>query len=159
MYFDIDKEKLNDARVELQKLIERLYIIYSHHDLQFIYSGNRGFHVKDFDFVCPKDNNPIKCEQLMGVAKKKMTLEISEPEDQGIEAIDIDAPISYNTRCIIRLPQSIHGSTGNLVEIINENEINNFKPKRILKLSKLPKAINLSEDIDRLTKIIRGIGL
>jgi DNA primase catalytic subunit len=149
LYFDIDKNNLDDAKKELKKLISLLKTKYYHPDHEYIYSGDRGFHLKcfGFDFKSMTSSNPVQFEKDIGEMKNLIALEIERE-------VDIDTPITYNTRCIIRLPGSIHGSTGNLVEIVREKDIDTYKPRQILKLSKTDESFNLSEDIKRLEKLM-----
>jgi hypothetical protein len=44
--------------------------------------------------------------------------------------------VSWDTRRIVRLPGTIHGKTGNLVEIINPEDISKYQPKHLVDIEK-----------------------
>ena len=45
-----------------------------------------------------------------------------------IKSIDVDAGVTYDISKLIRMPNSIHGSTGFIAKTINEGEIERFNP-------------------------------
>jgi len=156
MYYDIDKKDIQKAKVETKKLVTLLEREHnrSRDLMEFIYSGSRGFHIKDFKVGYPRGNiiDPREWEMAVLQAKKEFILDLEGK-------IDIDAEISYNTRCIIRLPGTIHGGTGNLCEKLEYGQIDNFKPKHIIDFTEIPKALKLSDEMDQLREIIAERGL
>ena len=122
--FDIDippfsrrnMERARKAAVDLLDWVEQ------HHDFErvhFVFSGSKGFHLifRDNDRSLFGIPDPRQREQAVRKARQnllKETLAAGHPVDKGITA---------DTRRIIRLPGSLHGSTGWFCSIISEQQL------------------------------------
>ena len=119
--FDIDippfsranMEKARKAAVELLDWVERSH---DFERIHLVFSGSKGFHLifRENDRSLFGIEDPRKREKAVRDARKSLLEEViaaGHPVDKGITA---------DTRRIIRLPGSIHGSTGWKCTIIDE---------------------------------------
>lgn len=140
--FDIDippfsranMEKARKAAVELLDWVEKMHEFERVH---LVFSGSKGFHLifreKDRSLFGIED--PRKREQAVRNARKSLLEEViaaGHPVDKGITA---------DTRRIIRLPGSIHGSTGWKCTIIDEDVLRTPFKKWMKTLPRHPNSI------------------
>lgn len=130
---DIDRETLQESKTDtllLDKYLKEMNIP----PYMYVYSGKKGFHLHiKFDYRSSAEY-PIEREQETLEVKKSILYNIQH--DTGLK---IDTLAGWNTRGIMRLPGTIHGKTGNLVEIIQYDEIKDYKPKKIVNIREDPK--------------------
>lgn len=142
--FDIDippfsranMEKARTAAVELLDWVEKKYDFQRVH---LVFSGSKGFHLifreKDRSLFGIED--PRKREHAVRDARKSLLEEViaaGHPVDKGITA---------DTRRIIRLPGSIHGSTGWKCTIIDEKLLRTPFKKWMKTLPRHPDSITM----------------
>ncbi|MFW9924011.1 MAG: hypothetical protein ACFFDW_12065 [Candidatus Thorarchaeota archaeon] len=132
LYFDIDAPGNFDlAKKEVIRLYDFLKNEYHFSDIKIIYSGGKGFHVYVHDFKLEDFVEQIYCDSKLreGQAqdvKLEFVKRILHEQD-----ILIDAPITLDTRRIIRLPMSIHSKTLNRCQFVAYEDVPSFKPINI----------------------------
>ena len=95
-----------------------------------VFSGNKGWHMHFHFDARPNEPDPIKRELRVKQIKSRIIDDIYRFEPL------VDTIPSWDTRRIIRLPGSVHGKTGNLVEIVKEEEILGYRPKHVVEIEK-----------------------
>lgn len=95
-----------------------------------VYSGNKGWHLHFHFDIRPNEPDPVKRELHVKRIKSRIIDDIYRFEPL------VDTIPSWDTRRIIRLPGSVHGKTGNLVEIVKEEDIPDYKPKHMVEIEK-----------------------
>jgi len=130
LYLDLDLPgQFRRARREVAGVLSHLRQRWGFRDLGIVYSGSKGFHVhvRDFDLrrfaEVPLD--PREREAEAQEAKRPIVEDVLQ---QGF-AIDVDT--SLDTRRILRLPGTVHGSTGNLCEFVEESRLPHYRPRRV----------------------------
>lgn len=124
--FDIDQSTLQEAK---QSTIEIMDFFKSKGlKFQLIYSGKKGFHIELTDW---KFDIPPKIKDREGEILDQKSFLINEMQERNL---DFDTNISLDLRRIIRLPTSIHNGTGNICEIIDPKEIENYEPRNIMEV-------------------------
>jgi hypothetical protein len=120
------QENLEEAKQDTYALVKAISKTYGWDPSLIVFSGKKGFHIHyPFNFnIFPSENAYI--------ALKKVLVHRIACET----GIDIDEQPSWNTRGLIRLPWSIHGETGAIVEPIRENEILSYQPKIVVDIKK-----------------------
>lgn len=123
---DIDRPTFVEQKKALMDFLAYLHKV-NYPPKLIMYTGNKGFHIYlDFLFRSAAAS-PIDREKENLDIKKAM-IEVLE-KDSGVI---LDKIISWDTRRVIRLPGSINARTGNLVEIVDEKDIKDFKPNHIV---------------------------
>lgn len=132
LYFDIDAPgDFPLAKRETKRLVDFLKEKYKFQDIKIAFSGGKGFHVYVYDFKLQDFVDEIYADPRMREGQAQdVKLEIVE-EILHKQDILIDAPITLDTRRIIRLPMTIHSGSKNLCEFIDYNQINDFKPRKL----------------------------
>ena len=127
--FDIDQTPFCHRRLDKARSITARLVDYldNKDDLELLYvsySGSKGFHVvlKDLEREKFAIEEPRKREEEVRNARKKLLEEVLA------EGFPVDKTVTADTRRIIRLPGSIHGTTGWRCTIIDRNTLN--KPLR-----------------------------
>jgi len=120
--FDIDlppfsKRNMEKARKAAVNLLDWVESNYNFERVHFVFSGSKGFHLiyRERDRSLFSIEDPKKREDEVRQARKALlnrALEAGHPVDKGITA---------DTRRIIRLPGSIHGSTGWKCTVVSES--------------------------------------
>ncbi|MEM3859741.1 MAG: hypothetical protein QW478_10115 [Candidatus Micrarchaeaceae archaeon] len=127
---DIDRDTIEESKqaaYDLVKYLKKVNML----PYMVVFSGKKGFHLH-LPFGCRSgSDSPAEREQDTLLCKKAIIENIEE--DTGIK---IDSVAGWNTRGIIRLPGTIHGKTGNLVEKIGIEDIKGYEPKRIVDVKK-----------------------
>lgn len=128
---DIDRE----GDIESAKLATKTILVYlgkmGWKPDYVCFSGSKGFHISlPFEFRSASDD-PITREA--DTARVKTVILSQIKQDTGVE---VDSIVSCDTRRIVRLPGTIHGKTGNLVEIIKPEDVMGYKPKNIVSIEK-----------------------
>lgn len=140
---DIDREELQEAKESTLKILEVLKFLQI--PIRYIvYSGRKGFHIH-----CSMEKTSHSEMETISIKKAMISRIYSSSEILFRERIAIDEPVSWDTRRLIRIPGSIHGKTGNLVEVIREDEIKNYTPKKVIDVSNFIKLHGNSRDIER----------
>lgn len=119
--FDIDSDDLSDATVRAKKLVSELSKM--SHPTETIYSGSRGFHVKSLHPPEIIEENPRKREYKYRLYSEDL---VAKLKSRGAYA---DWQTTIDTRRIIRLPLTIHGTTMNICEKVDD--LDTFKPRGI----------------------------
>ncbi len=129
---DIDRTNLMDAKQDALKLISYLKSI-DKYPFLIVFSGRKGFHLHiDFDYI---SSNPLPSKRMKEFEeRKKQFLE----EVEKATGVEIDIQAGCNPLGLIRIPGTIHGKTGNLVEIIGEEDILSYTPKKIVDVVSVP---------------------
>ena len=135
LYFDIDAPgNFSLAKNEAKRLVEFLQKDYHFKDIKVVFSGGKGFHIYVYDF---------KLENFVSEVYADPRMREGQTQDVKLSIVDkilhkqnilIDAPITLDTRRIIRLPMTIHGDSHNRCEFVNINKIESFKPTSLKKL-------------------------
>ncbi|NHJ86971.1 MAG: hypothetical protein FK734_16025 [Asgard group archaeon] len=135
LYFDIDAPgNFSLAKKEVKRLVGFLKQEYGFKEIAIIFSGGKGFHVYVYDFYLRDFVDEIFADPRMREgqtqdAKLEIVNKIIHQEN-----ILIDAPITLDTRRIIRLPYTIHSGSKCLCEFVDYSEIDEFKPKSLKEL-------------------------
>lgn len=122
--FDIDIPPFSRRNMERARkaAVDLLDWVEEHHDFErvhLVFSGSKGFHLifRDKDRSLFGIPDPRQREKAVRTARQdllKQALLAGHPVDKGITA---------DTRRIIRLPGSLHGSTGWYCSIISEHQL------------------------------------
>jgi len=122
--FDIDIPPFSKRNMERARkaAVDLLEWVEEHHDFErvhLVFSGSKGFHLifRDKDRSLFGIPDPRQREQAVRKARQSLLKEAllaGHPVDKGITA---------DTRRIIRLPGSLHGSTGWFCSIVSEQEL------------------------------------
>ncbi|HUT80652.1 MAG TPA: DNA primase small subunit domain-containing protein [Candidatus Bathyarchaeia archaeon] len=129
LYFDIDAPGNFDlAKREAKKLVEFLHEKCHFKNIKVVFSGEKGFHIYVYDFnvrdyVQEVYENPRMREGQAQDVKLEFVKRILHEEN-----ILIDAPITLDTRRIIRLPFSIHSGSKKRCQFVNLEKLDEFKP-------------------------------
>ena len=128
---DIDREgDLTAAKEDTEHLLEYLQKMGWTQDY-VCFSGSKGFHISlPFGF---RSKSPDPVQRELDTQKIKTTLVAQLKQDTGIV---MDTIVSWDTRRIVRLPGTIHGKTGNLVEIVTPQEVRGYEPKHLVNVEK-----------------------
>ncbi|MBN1330034.1 MAG: hypothetical protein JXA54_11225 [Candidatus Heimdallarchaeota archaeon] len=132
LYFDIDAPgNFELAKRETKRLVEFLQTKYFFKNIKVVFSGGKGFHIYVYDFnindyVDAVYANPRMREGQAQDAKLEFVNRILHEEN-----ILIDAPITLDTRRIIRLPFSIHSESMKRCQFIEIEELDNFRPETL----------------------------
>ncbi len=122
LVFDIDVPPLSRKNLAKAQAITKSLISFlsEHHNLKpryLAFSGGKGFHaVYDCPFTA-EIADPLKREKYAQKERKKLADEIVA------EGIEIDAPITYDTRRIFRVPGTLNSKTGYLCRCVSEAEL------------------------------------
>jgi DNA primase catalytic subunit len=157
MFFDVDYEMPSfvESAQETKRLAEyyrTLNFKDCEHDLMFVFSGGKGFHMIDWGFDLEKASGGA--EEWLD-ARKKVRLE--HKQDTGEwpslsyagrmlskkfkeylirrirqQGILLDYEVTVDPRRIIRLPGTVHGKQGRVCRIIDETELDDFDPGQTL---------------------------
>ena len=129
LYFDIDAPgDFSLAKKETLRLVNFLQREYNFQDIKVVFSGGKGFNVYVYDF---------KLENFVPKLQSNPTIRESQAQDIKLKIVEkilhkydilIDAPITLDTRRIIRLPMTIHGESKKRCEFVDIDKIQNFKP-------------------------------
>ncbi len=129
LYFDIDAPgDLPAAKEDAAALLSFLRRE-GLRDLALVYSGNKGFHVHAYDFEprflprLPED--PRKREAAAQAARADLVNRIVRA------GIGIDVEITMDTRRILRLPGTVHGTTFNICEFVDPAGLASFRPRHL----------------------------
>ena len=156
MFFDVDYEmpSFKESAEETKRLAD-YYRTIDFRDcdkqLMFVFSGGKGFHMIDWGFDCisafgkdfwmeavdnrrKKDTTPSE-RHTSGVRSysygvRTLSKEMKQRLIKQIRSkgILLDYEVTVDPRRIIRLPGTIHGKRGRVCRIIDETELNDFKP-------------------------------
>ncbi|HUU78158.1 MAG TPA: DNA primase small subunit domain-containing protein [candidate division Zixibacteria bacterium] len=135
LYFDIDSPgDFPLAKKETKRLVNFLQEKYNFKDIKIVFSGGKGFHVYVYDFRLQDFVEEIFADPRMREGQAQdVKLDIVK-ETLHKQDILIDAPITLDTRRIIRLPMTIHSGSKNRCEFVDINQIDNFVPKSLKNL-------------------------
>ena len=123
---DVDRKELKDAKEATIKLLDHLYANNWIPNL-IVFSGHKGWHIH-LPFGFRSDSvDPRTREQETKQIKSSITEELQK-------IATTDTIPSWDTRRIIRLPGTIHGTTGNLVEAVKREDIKDYEPKHIVEI-------------------------
>jgi hypothetical protein len=146
------EENLNDAKIDTSRLINSIQDLYELSPKLIVYSGCKGFHIHyDIKNLIPPDSFWLKFDRREDSSiqlKKKMVREIV-----ARTGIRLDEPATWNTRGLMRIPGTIHGGTGALVEVIKRSQIRNYHPKIIVNVSQY---VRKHGDAKELEKMVLG---
>ncbi len=113
LYFDIDSPLLESssfekAKIDTQRLIDLIDYKYNRSPDLVVFSGRRGFHVYYWEWDTPKliKMHPRDRIKTFVVERKKILKEIST------EDIVVDKRVTEDPYRIMRIPGTLHGSTG-----------------------------------------------
>ena len=142
--FDIDQtpfchRRLDKARAITAGLVEYLEKIDGMELLYISYSGSKGFHVvlKDLEREKFAIEDPRLREEEVKAARKELLSEVLAA------GFPVDKTVTADTRRIIRLPGSVHGTTGWVCTIIDSQTLNKPLRRWINDIERHPKAVEM----------------
>lgn len=127
LVFDLDignfslstyQEALNKLFEEVRRLSRYLHESYGFSDFAEVFSGKKGFHlyVKDFELDSFTNIDPVHREE-QETAVRAMIL-----NDVLKQGFNVDKRVTADTRRVIRLPGTLHGSTTFLCSFIKDQK-------------------------------------
>ena len=142
--FDIDQtpfchRRLDKARAITARLVDHLDNKKGLELLYISYSGSKGFHVvlKDLEREKFAIEDPRLREEEVRAARKELLNEVLEA------GFPVDKTVTADTRRIIRLPGSIHGTTGWRCSIIDRLTLNKPLRRWVDDIERHPKAVEM----------------
>ena len=130
LIFDIDNSDLEQSRKITIQLIEFMENL-NYKVKKIIFTGGKGFHVWFNDFEKIEIANPREREYFYMAHRKEI---LSKVVNAGIL---VDPVVTSNTRCIVRVPGTVHWKTGFVASYVTKEQLN----KPILELLKeIPRA-------------------
>ena len=123
---DIDRETIDEQKKAIMDFLAYLHKV-NYPPKLIVYTGNKGFHIY-LDFL-------FRSAAMSPIDREKENLDIKKAMIEALEkdsGVVLDKIISWDTRRVVRLPGTIHGKTGNLVEIVDGKDIKDFKPKHVV---------------------------
>jgi hypothetical protein len=151
MYFDVDyeMESFQESAEETLKLAEYYETVDfkgCKKDIQFVFSGGKGFHMVDFGFSLRSAIGENMNNQIESILRKEKdasgsfkghafaAMKISRNYKKRLiknirkQNILLDYEVTVDPRRIIRLPGTIHGKRGRVCRIIDKEDLHNFDP-------------------------------
>lgn len=119
----------DDVKQDTIDLVAFMRDYFSAKPRAIVFSGMKGFHLH-YPFPL------LGALKTMGEGNTMALKERIAKTIINLTGIQIDEPVSKDTRRLIRIPGTIHGRSGNLVEKISEDRIKDYKPKKIIDVSK-----------------------
>ena len=135
---DLDFPDFEEGKSAVIKLLD--YLKMRKWDPSYVcFSGSKGWHVSlPFDY---RSSNLDPRQRELETKQIKSTIIETIAADMGLPTLGkdgygADTIVSWDTRRIVRLPGTIHGKTGNLVEIINPEDISKYQAKHLVDIEK-----------------------
>ena len=133
----------DDVKADTLEVIKYMRDYFSVEPRAIVYSGQKGFHLH-YPFPFPGFRQLSTEEETIRFAKA-----IVKTIEDATGVLTIDDPVSTDTRRLIRIPGSVHGRTGNLVEKIKEKDIMSYEPKHVVDVSNYIRKHGVASDLEK----------
>ena len=134
-------EMLYNIKCETQKLLYELLDTFAidRKNIELVFSGNRGYHIHVYD------KSFIEWKQY----------ERRELVNYLITKCDIDPPVSYDIVRLIRIPNSLHGKTGMVAEMIPLDKFDKWEPHIMASSNTIKTTIGYLTEWDAIFRILK----
>ncbi len=142
---DVDRENLEEAKEDTLKLIEAIREI--NLTIKYVvFSGHKGFHIH-----CKMPSLSNIEDATLSMKKSLVDKLNAKTEELFGHVIPIDEAVSYDTRRIMRIPGTIHGETGNIVEKVDPQKIKSYHPVKAVDIQNYILEYGTAQQIEQKT--------
>lgn len=134
IWFDFDSDNIEDSRKDAVEVINRLIVDFPMTTMQVFFSGNKGIHV-----IFNHDK----------ILNRKQVETIVSKYSKGLETFDSSL---YDQNQILRIPNTIHESSGLYKIPLTVEELNKLSIPEIKSLAKTHRDLNISFDVAKVSE-------